>query len=470
MQLEQILSAAVAAVNQDDLTALTASVSSEGLHHQIPSPALPPQDSPTHPSAAMQCRPPSAASPFRSDPPDEGIGEVSFFPLDDDSLVITSQQALAMFEAPPAPPSRPPPLNTPPIPPPAPHTPVQYFGHPQEAQAEAVFVDLTPLTQVQAAQGTFAELQAVNTTLTEAEATFTELPMTEATFTEAPVTEGTFTEVPVAHGTFTEARAINETFAEATFTEASVVNGTFREATFTEAPVVNGTFTEAPGTETTTFTEMAAADHTFTGMEVTQATFPQVQAAETTFTQVPLAQGTFPEQYGAVQLAEMTAYPEVAAPPSLCGVPLTEVPLGEGEGVPDASAEVEVLTSEDSPQYTALTPAAPTPTPTDTPTSAPVVVEVAGPGLRLAIPNAFMSARQHDQTHTPAPTPPERPPDHSDVLSALRASIFRSRARKRAAPLTTRRKRKETGKNDERPPTPRPLAPHAHWGGGGRGE
>ncbi|XP_045132635.1 uncharacterized protein LOC123516926 [Portunus trituberculatus] len=380
-----------------------------------------------------------------------------------------------MFEAPQPPPSRPPSLNTPPIPPPVPQTPVQYFSHPQETQGEAVFVDLTPLTQVQAGQGTFAELQAVDATLTEAEATFTEAPVTEATFTEALVTEATFTEGPGTEETFTEVPVANRTFTE--------VPGT--EATFTELPVASGTFAEVPGIEAA-FTEMVAAEHTFSGMEAAEGTFSQLQGAGPTFPQVPLAQDAFPEQYGTLQLGEVTPYSEVTAPPSLCGVPLTEVSLAEDEGVPDASAEVEVLTSEDTPQYTALTPAvpAPMPTPMDTLTS-PVVVEVAGPGLRLAIPNAFMSSQQHEHAHTPppTPTPPERPPDHSDVLSALRASIFRSRARKRAAPAeeTEEKKEKKKRRPAHSPPTPPPpvdtgeggqgkSSPHpAAPGGGGRG-
>lgn len=110
MQLDQILSAAVAAVNVEEM-------------QDLPSPSLP-QHSPTAPASAHNER----FQPVMSEPQTvvgdgqyrqmedihdkttmqadgettaEVMPDISFFALDEDNLVITSQQALEMFETPP---------------------------------------------------------------------------------------------------------------------------------------------------------------------------------------------------------------------------------------------------------------------------------------------------------------------------------------------------------------------------------
>ncbi|XP_050739404.1 uncharacterized protein LOC127009917 isoform X2 [Eriocheir sinensis] len=455
MQLEQILSAAVAAVNEDDLNTFTTTTTTS-TPSSVPSPALPPQDSPTPPSAALHSRAPPPVTPELAE---EGLGEVSFFPLDDDNLVITSQQALAMFEAPSAPladppttPQRPPPLNTPPMLPPVPPVTPHYYippshTHPGEKSlTELQVTHRQTFPELQAAQTTFPELPVEEKTFIEvqaAEETFAEGQEAEKAFIEVQRAEETFREVQEPEKTFIEVHGAGETFAavheaEKTLIELQGGQETFEEPpTFTELSVAQGIFTGGPQGYT------GGAEGFLGGEEVV---FP-----DTSFCGVPV---------GGAQYS---------------GVPLTEVTLGEGEeeGVPAVSAEVEVLTSsvdapQYTPQYTSLTPA--------TPAAPPVVVRVAGPGLNLSVPNTFMSAPQSaplpSQPPPQPPTPPpSRPPEHSHVLEALRASIFRSRARKRAAPQEEREGEKGKGRKRRRAPLPTsprpPTPPPEPWGGEG---
>ncbi|KAK4309064.1 hypothetical protein Pmani_019322 [Petrolisthes manimaculis] len=138
---------------------------------------------------------------------------------------------------------------------------------------------------------------------------------------------------------------------------------------------------------------------------------------------------------------------ESSAPYSLPSVQVVEEVV-----VPELSGEVEVFTSPEPRHYTSLTPAAPQTQPhlqpqdleTTVDADGRFVVKVVAPGVNLAVHNDYLRHHLPQPGTPPQPqpplqsqevevisSPPSPPTPHCDVLTALRESIFRSRARRR---------------------------------------